>query len=389
MSKKAGFLFYVCLVFCLSLCGSLCLAAFPSNPSFILENFRTPMSVEAGDLNNDGKADLIVSCWVKSKVYIFYQKNGIYQFPADKELTTFPDGYPLGLKVGDFDNDGKNDLAVVGVNQYLHLFPGKENFSVDLKSYNVNQWYSCQLPAAGKLSKNGIMDFLVGCVWRKWLGQDKFQCGLFYGPKTNNNSAGLLADLNKDKAIDVVFQATDEKVVRIYYGPFSNMLVKPADVSEFIELSTPFLVGQTAVADLNADGRLDIIASSVWDDDPAKRQIFIYYQNLPIGFTANAGPSAIIAGVAGLISAADFNRDGLADLAVAENGCENPKIHIFYQKKGKPFAKSVKESDERLKVSGFPVFFFKAADINGDGYPDILIDSVSGGIVKGYINSGK
>jgi len=396
MGKKARFLFCVCLALCLSVYGKVCLAVFPSQPTFTIEDVAFPLWIEAGDLNGDSKPDLVVSSWVKlgesydidqSKICIFYQNKGEYPSQPDKTLSFAPNGLPRACAVGDFDNDGKGDLAVSSAGQFLCLFLGKEGLSVNHKFYDINDYISTQRPSFGKMSKDGIMDFLVGPVWRKWMGGDKIQHGYFYGAKVNDANPGLLADLNKDGALDAVFRRTNENVITIYYGPFSNMLVKTADLSEYVELSAPLRVGDIAVGDLNGDGRPDIIASSAWNNDPGQRQIFIYYQNVPIGFAANAEPSAVIEGITGGIAVADFNKDGLTDFVVAEGAGDNPRTCIFYQKKGKGFARSADEASET--ISDYLAYSFKVVDINGDGYPDIVTTSVNENIVRGFIQTQK
>lgn len=180
---------------------------FPATPSFVVTGFSTLlMGIEAGDLNNDGKPDLAVSSWYrnlgpkaqydanKSRVFVFYQTNGTYAFPPNRELAVKE---PRALKIGDFDNDGQADLAVLpsGV---LHLFLGMENFAVDRENFTPNG--GAGPINTGKLSKDGICDFITGPVWRKWLGANRFKPGYFYfaGPPANDNGAAILTDLNLD-----------------------------------------------------------------------------------------------------------------------------------------------------------------------------------------------
>lgn len=373
-------------------------AEFSYQPSFTLADIPSPYYIGIGDLNNDGRPDLIVSSWYrlpvsgekydesKSRVYIFYNKEGIYKHPADKEISTTNPGTNLSTNpghpvVGDFDNDGKNDLAVPS-GKYLHLFFGKEDFSVDHSNYDTNQ-FSREL-SIGKISKTGIIDFLVGPVWRKLSKGDSFQNGYFFGPTENNNNTPTLCDLNMDGATDIVFTGLGKNILHIYYGPLINMTVRPSDTSEFIQLTTPFsATGKPCIADLNGDGRPDIVISSV-------KGVLIYYQNAPIGFTDNSGPSVIIEGGFCHIATSDLNNDGLDDLVMGESAYPVAKIYIFYQKKGKPFAKNIQEADQVLDIKDIWIYRLQVADINGDGLPDIITTTPRGsnpGVIRCFLNN--
>lgn len=180
--------------------------------------------------------------------------------------------------------------------------------------------------------------------------------------------------------MDVVF-LTRGSALRLYYGPFLSMAVAPADLSQFVTLTATSRPYYAAVGDLNGDSRPDIIAGMHYGADPARRKTCIYYQNRPIGFTQNAGPSATIEDVCGAMIVADVNQDGRDDLIVAEGA----NIRLFLQKKAKPFAACVEEADQTIAAgSGGGI---KVADINGDGFPDIV--ACDGRAVKVFINSAR
>jgi hypothetical protein len=68
--------------------------------------------VGVGDFNGDHKPDLIVhynngTC--RSVAVLLGNGDGTFQLPP---IDTFPSIYPAGLGIGDFDGDGKLDVAV-------------------------------------------------------------------------------------------------------------------------------------------------------------------------------------------------------------------------------------------------------------------------------------
>ena len=68
-----------------------------------------PMSVAVGDFNGDGKADLAVAnCDSNNVSVLLGNGNGTFQAAVNYAAGT----YPSSVAVGDFNGDGKADLAV-------------------------------------------------------------------------------------------------------------------------------------------------------------------------------------------------------------------------------------------------------------------------------------
>ncbi|MDD5676544.1 MAG: FG-GAP-like repeat-containing protein [Kiritimatiellae bacterium] len=381
--------FILCLLPCIAPAAN---AQFTEAPAFLL-GVTSPVAVAVGDLNSDGKPDLAISVRTpgangaadrkNDRVDIFYQKAGTYAPPAD---TSRPVAYVTGIQIGDFDGDGTNDMAVLSSCSPLHIFVGGERIEKD-HATGKDPNFARGGPIACRLNSKGLCDFLCGAVWFKWFGGDNFSrvSGYFHGPRLNDNIASQPADLNMDGVTDVILTPQDRKTIRLYYGPFMVQNVFAQDMSQYVELPTPLPFGRgLAVGDFNGDGRPDIAASSAAGQDPAGRKIFMFYQNAPIGFSSNATPSAVMEGICGWMAVVDVNRDGLDDLLVSDAGRDG--IYLFLQKKGKPFAASVNEADQVVKTGGRDVKFV-VADINGDGYPDLIVTMADN--VKGFLNLGK
>ena len=92
-------------------------------------DFQGPFSIVAGDFNRDGKADLAVSFRYflrnTSQFYDYgvevFLGNGHGTFRKGSELTA-PGVYPGELAVGDFNRDGKADLAVANTGDFTKNF---------------------------------------------------------------------------------------------------------------------------------------------------------------------------------------------------------------------------------------------------------------------------
>ena len=362
-------------------------ADFPGKASFALTGLSCPYQLAFGDFNGDGRPDLAVSSWHrlpvagekydtdKHKVLLFFQKNGVFAGPPDRELK-LPS--PWGLAAGDFDGDGKTDLAVKESRRLMHVFTGADDFREAYTSTNGND--SQNTISAVRLSRGGLADFLCGPVWRKWLGGESFTAGYCYGPQQNDNGRAIVVDLDQDANADILFLGGGK--VRLYYGPFPTQTVRADEVSQFVEIRLPSPPSDAVVGDLNGDGRPDI-AAALRGRDPASRAVVIYHQNAPVGFRPDASPSVRLRGIGGRLAVTDLNGDGLQDLTVSDG--RKRRINVFMQRKEVGLGPNADAAYQVLAVSNYHLI---TSDINGDGFPDLAV-SDGHSAIRFFLNDGK
>ncbi|MCK5804133.1 MAG: VCBS repeat-containing protein [Lentisphaeria bacterium] len=358
--------------------GTVFAADFSAAPDISLADVGYPYSLSFGDLNGDGRPDLVISSWGKrakgkdydhsqSRVLVFQQKKGGFSQPPDRAFNITA---PWTVRIRDLDGDGANDIAVAETRRKLHLFLAAEDFAVDHLNVDIN--HGDRSLAVANLGDDDKMDLLCGASWRRWLGDDTFRNGYFYGPETNDNRAVSCHDINRDGHPDAVFLGGGG--VRIYCGPFPVSTVKPDEISQLITITPPDPAVNYVVADFNADGRPDL-AISVRPAKGTNRspRILLYFQQAPMGFPAGDTPSQEITGVHGPLYSADVNRDGRQDLLVCAQQAR--KVLIFRQKKGGGFATQVEGADQVLKGGGS--YCLAIGDVDADGFPDLAVSDGS------------
>lgn len=346
---------------------------FPETPTHTLTGVSIPVNVATGDLFGDGRPALLVASWVRvpgpkeqydpgaSRVLIFRQRQGEYRLPADREIAVKA---PFGMEVGEFDGDDVPDLALSPFGVF-ELRLGKERLETPHFCPTPNGGAG-QLKAA-RLNSAGTSDFVSGPVWRKWYGNDRWEQGYFCGPKINDNKLSLVADFDDDGERDLLFLPVGGTELRLYYGPFLNMMVAAEELSKFAVVAAPHTLAYLSVGDLNGDSRPDLVASTS-PGPAAQRKTFVWHQNSPTGFTDNARPNDTIDGVCGPLAVADFNQDGLDDLLVAS--AQDSQLRVFLQKAGGSFATRAQDADQSLVVRNTRAVHI--ADLNGDRYPDVI-----------------
>jgi hypothetical protein len=123
-----------------------------------LPNGAGANSITTSDFNGDGKTDLAVSSG--NKIYIF-PGNGDGTFGAPKTVTTtFTNNFSLfGVRVGDFDADGRPDL-VTGDSSHIAVLFNTGNFNFQQKDVTNESALTTGFTAAD-VNQDGFTDLLV------------------------------------------------------------------------------------------------------------------------------------------------------------------------------------------------------------------------------------
>jgi hypothetical protein len=125
----------ICLFF---VCASAGFAQAPPRASFygarIFSAGTLPVSVAVGDFNGDGKPDMAVTN-LHDKTVSVLLGNGDGTFQAAVDYST-AGGYPISIAVGDFNGDGKLDLAVANyASSTVSVFNGRGDGTFYLGAY--------------------------------------------------------------------------------------------------------------------------------------------------------------------------------------------------------------------------------------------------------------
>ena len=354
-------------------------------------------AIAVGDLNGDGRADIAIVEASAQKIptqvpvfrlHLLFQKDGKFSMPADRTIVlgvTAPSATAAAsLSIGDFDGDGRNDLAVsIRGTRTLSVFLGSERFEKEHPSKYANDSGAGGL-AVGHVSKSGRADFLTGAAWRQWQGNGRFGEAYFAGVGRNDNWRSSLADMDRDGTDDVVFttfwsgklDVPANNRIRIYFGPFLKMqILQPTDAAQVVTLNSPFtasdqpLLGQVLVGDLNDDDQHDLVV-------PALGQTLVYLQNSPTGFTENANPTMILKDTMPLL-VTDLNGDNRCDVAFQPTN--EASIALWYQQKDKPLTANCLAACPRIAIPRM-TGVVASGDLDGDGRQETIAAQAGGAL---------
>ena len=313
-----------------------------------------PSQVTIGDLNGDGIAELIVANRWSSSLSVLSGKGGGSFSPG----ASLPVGsQPISTIMADLDGDGRPDLASVnsvGSSVSLVLSGDYGGIGPTL-SYPVGGAPSAIF--VQDLDEDGSDDVVVrssaGTV--NILFSDKmgwFNRIEFPGAAADSAIVGV-GDLDGDGRADLISRSADMMQVSPNKGGgrFGRWVGTPVSGSLF----------GFATADFNRDGHLDMVALPY---DQAKYEPLLL---LGTGMATFSPPVRVVTTFpSGALAVADFNGDGLTDLAVAY--VSNVGVGILLGTGLGGFGPS-RETDH----GGYEPTSITAADINGDRRMDLAV----------------
>jgi Bacterial Ig-like domain (group 3)/FG-GAP-like repeat/FG-GAP repeat len=324
----------------------------------------TPMALAAADLDGDGKADLVVANFGSTTLTVFLGNGDGTFTPAGSVPAASPAfGFrPVGIVAGDFDNDGKLDLAVALTSNAMSMLKGNGNGTFQAAVTNIIfNFPNPSTIAATDFDSDGNLDLIITAgplLLLRGKGNLQFQPPVAFNPEVGSGAA-LVADMNGDAHPDIV--AAGFNGVSVLIGSKTDQIISTHNYSG------PFFPGHLAVGDFNGDGRLDVVVITSFPDflnlnnvqtmlgngDGTLRGAFSYNFARP---GESGSPIKIISG--------DFNNDGLPDIAIS-----NAFSRIKILANSDNFNLSPVVPDNPVPDFGLDMI---AADFNRDGNQDII-----------------
>jgi hypothetical protein len=323
------------------------------------ETGRGPRGIAVGDLNKDGKQDMVVANATSNTVSVLLG-NGTGGFAPKVSYNV--GSAPVAVAVTDINGDGNPDVAVANSgSSNVSILLGNGDGTLQTAVNNAIGVSPVSI-AAADVNADGLADLVVGTTDGIYalLGTTSTMSLSAIG--TGAVSGAAVADVDGDGRADVPVTGSGYVWVRLQgqTWSFSN--------SSFIGVGTT--PASLVVGDFNGDGNVDVATANTGSNDAS---VVIGNGN---GTFQNAVSYAAGTGPVGL-STTDYSGDGKLDLIIV-NGSGN-SITLLKGKGDGTFT-----AGSPVPTGGSPAGV-AAADFNGDGVIDLAVTNSADNTISVFL----
>ena len=327
-------------------------------------------SIAIGDFNGDGKLDIAVSNYDSNSISVFLNKgDGSFGVPIITPVN--PQG-ALGLGpivAGDFNEDGKLDLIVSTIaglqSNIVLLSNGDGTFTQCQAIPNTSGFFQARV---ADLSGNKHLDVVAGgngnmsVAMGKGDGTFELASILPHGPLVDSYIDIALGDLagNQKQDIVAVDWTPNASDIVVFNGNGDGTFQAPTTLSPM-----PMTPVTIALADFNGDGKPDLLLSSHY------AQVELALGNGDGTFNTNSLISVFssqdIENNDGIfVRSADFDLDGKPDALILDRLAG--QITVILNNGTSPLSGS-----QYTLTAASGICDVAVGDLNGDGLPDIVL----------------
>ncbi len=343
----------------------------------------------AGDVNGDNYDDVIVGNYNTTSAYIYY---GGSTLDATADVNLIYTGDRFGVSVssaGDVNNDGYADVIVgddflwdnnnVG-HAYIYLGSSTMDNVMDISFAQgvENSPFGFFVAYAGDINNDGYSDVIVGegddtyspgsaYVYLGGQSMDNYTDAHLTGEGTGNTFGYKLdsGDFNGDGFPDIVVRAPSYNNGNgryyIYFGGVNADSIADVIIHGAGNMSS--------AGDVNNDGYDDLLVANP-NANNYKGEVYLYYGGNPMDtqfdFVFKGTANYEYFGTA-LSDAGDVNGDGYDDIII------NGGIYVNIYFGGETLSLTPDVHLTESSVDNFGSQVSNAGDVNGDGYDDIMV----------------
>jgi FG-GAP-like repeat/IPT/TIG domain/FG-GAP repeat len=351
-----------------------------------------PQSIFSMDLDGDGKPDLVIADADSNLVMVYHNNStsGNISFALQGSYYMGSGTYPVGVIAGDLDGDGKPEI--VAYNLYTETIsillntstPGHISFAAPV-SYPAGDYGSA--PAIADLNGDGKPEIAVACTGTHVISTytNKSTVGhLSFSPMVNWALAAYagpykveVADIDGDGLPDMAAADGNNNIVSVLRN--TSGIGDTVSFAAHVDFATGNGAQGLAIGDLDGDGKPDMAVANNNDNTLS------LLQNTSSPGTISFAPQIVVNSGNGALDLviSDLDGDGKPDRAVVDDGVNAVSVHKNISTVG-----TIAVNPNVDYAAGEIPFSITTADFDGDGKPDLATANNVGNTISVLLNKG-
>ncbi|MEO6851809.1 MAG: FG-GAP-like repeat-containing protein, partial [Mucilaginibacter sp.] len=299
-----------------------------------------PLCVASGDLDGDGKPDIVVTDFGTGRVNVFLNNSTVNNISLIQQTPLQTGSNPFGISIADFDGDGRPDIVVANEYNSLAAISVYRNITTSVGSVSFAP--KIDLPAGlyprelttADIDNDGKPDIIVA-------NQAGISISVFRNTSANGN---------------------------ISFAPKFDLAAQAGSSPESV-----------AVGDFNSDGKLDIAVAN--NNSPGFVSIF-ENSSVPAALAFQPRQDFATGNYPYSIASGDVDGDGKPDIVVSDDN-DNTVSVLINSSSGNTI---VLKPHIDYATGNYPQSA-NIADVNGDGKPDIITGNDNANTVSVLLNN--
>jgi gliding motility-associated-like protein len=363
-----------------------------------------PGNSAIGDINGDGKPDLAYIHFA-DRVSVRLNSCTSGSIPSgsfDPQIELFTEPNPSGFAIGDIDGDGRKDIIVTnGSASTLSIFrnttpSGTVGWATFAPKVDIPTGGFSQSPAIRDIDGDGKSDIIVAnnqyhqvSIFRNMSTPGNITTGSF-APKVDFNTgtgpwrvAFDIGDLDGDGKPDLALAYSNTNTVSIFRNTSTPGSITTSSFADKVDFATGANPWNVVVGDIDGDGKLDLSVTnfnsntvSVFRNTATSGSItaasFATMTEIPTGL------QPIYTGIA------DINGDGKPDLVVIR---QNSNTVSIFRNIGTSGSITSASFDPKVDFTSYGNTTSVAiGDLDCDGKPDLFVTNGTGNSVSVFRN---